>query len=103
MFKKLLDNVIKWMYEYEETSDQKAPEPVKFDASLRRQLLLNDYREVVTQLKEADTLAKLLEVRKHINQFQQNVIENKEYSWGKQYILDLHRMWKIKYYQWKKW
>lgn len=91
------------MYEYEETSDQKAPEPVQFDATLRRQLLLNDYREVVTQLKEADTLAKLLEVRKHINEFQHNVIENKEYNWGKQYILDLHRMWKIKYYQWKKW
>jgi len=91
------------MYEYEETSNEKAPEPVMFDASLRRQLLMNDYREVVVQIKEADTLAKLLEVKKAINEFQQNVIENKEYGWGKNYIVDLHRMWKIRYSQWKKW
>lgn len=91
------------MYEYEETSNEKVPEPVMFDASLRRQLLMNDYREVVAQIKEADTLAKLLEVKKVINEFQQNVIENKEYSWGKNYIVDLHRMWKIRYSQWKKW
>jgi predicted nucleotidyltransferase len=103
MFKKLLDNVIRWMYEYEATSDQKIDAPVQFDASLRRQLLMNDYREVVVQLKEADTLAKLLDVKKTINEFQQNVIENKEYSWGKNHIVDLHRMWKIKYSQWKKW
>ena len=91
------------MYEYEETSNEKAPEPVMFDASLRRQLLMNDYREVVVQIKEADTLAKLLDVKKAINEFQQNVIENKEYGWGKNYIVDLHRMWKIRYSQWKKW
>jgi len=91
------------MYEYEATSDQKIDAPVQFDASLRRQLLMNDYREVVVQLKEADTLAKLLDVKKTINEFQQNVIENKEYSWGKNHIVDLHRMWKIKYSQWKKW
>ena len=91
------------MYEYEATSNEKAPEPVMFDASLRRQLLMNDYREVVVQIKEADTLAKLLEVKKTINEFQQNVIENKEYSWGKNHIVDLHRMWKIKYNHWKKW
>ena len=103
MFKKLLDNVIRWMYEYEATSNEKAPEPVMFDASLRRQLLMNDYREVVVQIKEASTLARLLEVKKSINQFQQDVIENKEYSWGKNYIVDLHRMWKIRYNHWKKW
>ena len=91
------------MYENEATSDQKVDAPVQFDASLRRQLLMNDYREVVVQLKEADTLAKLLDVKKTINEFQQNVIENKEYSWGKNHIVDLHRMWKIKYSQWKKW
>ena len=91
------------MYEYEATSDQKVDAPVQFDASLRRQLLMNDYREVAVQIKEADTLAKLLEVKKAINEFQQNVIENKEYSWGKNHIVDLHRMWKIKYSQWKKW
>ncbi len=102
MFKKLLDNVIKWMYEYEETSDQTVKEPTQFDAALRRQLLMDDYRDIVTQLKEANSLAKLLEVRKHINQFRQDVLEGKEYTWGKQLLIDLHRMWKIKYHQWKK-
>lgn len=91
------------MYEYEATSDQKVVPPVQFDASLRRQLLMNDYREVVAQIKAADTLAKLLDAKKSMTEFQQNVIENQEYSWGKNYIVDLHRMWKIKYYHWKKW
>lgn len=98
MFKRLLDNVIKWMYKYKEPS----PSPVRYDTSLRRQLLINDYRELLVKIKQANTLVKLLEVRKDINEFQQNVIENKEYSWGKGFIVDLHRMWKIKYYHWKK-
>ncbi len=101
MFKKLLDDVIRWMYKHEESTGTPS-KPQTFEAGLRRQLITADYRELIEGLRHADTLAKLLEMRKRIQEFQRNVIENNEYSWGKQYILDLHRMWKIKYHSWKK-
>ena len=100
MFKKLLDDVIRWMYKHEESTDTTSPQTI--EVGLRRQLINADYRELVEDLRNANTLAKLLEVRKRIQEFQKNVIENNEYSWGKQYILDLYKMWKIKYHHWKK-
>jgi hypothetical protein len=101
MFKKLLDDVIRWMYKHEESTD--TPSKLhQFEVGLRRQLLTNDLKEIVEDLRHANTLAKLLEMRKRIQEFQQNVIESNEYTWGKQHILDLYKVWKIKYHQWKK-
>ncbi len=101
MFKKLLDDVIRWMYKHEESTDIPS-KPQPFEVGLRRQLISDDYRELVEDLRQANTLAKLLEMRKRIQEFQKNVIESNEYSWGKQHILDLYKIWKIKYHQWKK-
>ena len=101
MFKKLLDDVIRWMYKHEESTDTPST-PQAFEVGLRRQLINAEYRELVDDLRQANTLAKLLEMKKRIQEFQTNIIENQEYTWGKQYILDLHRMWKIKYHSWKK-
>ena len=100
MFKKLLDDVIRWMYKHEESTE--TPSPQTIEVGLRRKLISDDYREIAEDLRQANTLAKLLEMRKRIQEFQKNIIENSDYTWGKQYILDLHRMWKIKYHTWKK-
>jgi hypothetical protein len=101
MFKKLLDDVIRWMYKHEESTDTPST-PQTIEVGLRRKLISDEYREIAEDLRQANTLAKLLEMRKRIQEFQKNVIENSDYTWGKQYILDLHRMWKIKYHTWKK-
>jgi hypothetical protein len=101
MFKKLLDDVIRWMYKHEESTETPS-KPHGFEIGIRRQLINDDYRELVEDLRQANTLAKLLEMRKRIQEFQKNVIESNEYSWGKQHILDLYKIWKIKYHQWKK-
>lgn len=103
MMKKLLDNVMGWFNK--STSKDTVTStiaPVRFEASLRRQLLVTEYAELIAELKSADNLMQLLDIRKKIQQFQQLVLDNHEYSWGKQYIIDLHRIWKIKYTRWKR-
>lgn len=101
MFKKLLDDVIRWMYKHEESTETTSA-PQTIEVGLRRKLISDEYRDIIEDLRQANTLAKLLEMRKRIQEFQNNVIESNEYSWGKQYILDLYKMWKIKYHHWKK-
>lgn len=102
MMKKLLDNVMRWLGKPTTQETVHVVPVVGFDASLRRQLLISEYTELVVELKNANNLIQLLDIKKRIQQFQKTVLDNQEYSWGKQYIIDLHRIWKIRYTRWKR-
>jgi hypothetical protein len=58
--------------------------------------------EIYYQTREAKNLTQLLHCRKLIRDFQQGVIDVQEESWARQYLMDLHRVWRIKYNLWKR-
>jgi hypothetical protein len=96
MFKKLLDDVRNFF----STDDRTVKEG--YEQALRKQLIIDEYKVLHEELRQAVTLGQLLELRKTIREFQQDIIENQNYSWGKIYITDLNNLWKQRYVQWKK-
>ena len=96
MFKKLLDDVRNFF-----STDKRIVEQ-GYEQALRKQLIIDEYKVLHEELKHAETLGQLLELRKTIREFQQDIIENQNYGWGKVYIEDLNKLWKQRYVQWKK-
>jgi hypothetical protein len=96
MFKKLLDDVRDFF------STDKRTTKEGYEQALRKQLIIDEYKVLHEELRQAITLGQLLELRKTIREFQQDIIENQNYSWGKAYITDLNNLWKQRYVQWKK-
>jgi hypothetical protein len=73
-----------------------------YEVSLRRQCILDEYKDIYVQTREAKNLTELLHTRKLIRDFQQGIIDVKEESWARQYLMDLTRVWRIKYNLWKR-
>jgi hypothetical protein len=73
-----------------------------YETSLRRQCILDEYKDIYVQAREAQTLTQLLHARKLIRDFQQAAIDVKEESWTRPYLMDLNRVWRIKYNLWKR-
>jgi uncharacterized protein YggL (DUF469 family) len=96
MFKKLLDDVRNF-FGTEKRTDERG-----YEQALRKKLIIDEYKVLHEELKHATTLGQLLELRKTIREFQQDIIENQNYVWGKIYIEDLNNLWKQRYTQWKK-
>ena len=96
MFKKLLDDVRNFFGTKERTGK------IGYEQAIRKQLIIDEYKVLHEELRHATTLGQLLELRKAIREFQQDIIENQNYNWGKIYILDLNNLWKQRYTQWKK-
>jgi hypothetical protein len=96
MFKKLLDDVRNF-FSTDNRTDERG-----YEQALRKQLIIDEYKVLHEELRQAVTLGQLLELRKTIREFQQDIIENQNYNWGKIYITDLNNLWKQRYTQWKK-
>lgn len=96
MFKKLLDDVRNFFGTEQRTAE------LGYEQALRKQLIIDEYKGIHEELKHATTLGQLLELRKTIREFQQDIIENNNYNWGKIYVEDLNNLWKQRYSQWKK-
>ena len=73
-----------------------------YEVSLRRQCILDEYKDIYVQTREAKNLTELLQTRKLIRDFQQGVLDVQEESWARQYLMDLNRVWRIKYNLWKR-
>lgn len=91
MYKKILGKIRELFFKEE-----------RYDTSLRRQCILDEYRDIYVQTREAKNLTELLHCRKLIRDFQQGAIDVSEESWARQYLMDLNRVWRIKYNLWKK-
>ena len=91
MYKKILGQIRKLFFKEE-----------RYDTSLRRQCILEEYKLIFEQVRSSDDLTKLLASRKLIRDFQQGVIDVQEESWTRPYLTDLHRVWTIKYRYWKR-
>ena len=91
MYKKILGQIRKLFFKEQ-----------GYETSLRRQCILDEYKDIYTQTREAQNLTQLLHCRKLIRDFQQGVIDVQEESWARQYLIDLNRVWRIKYNLWKR-
>lgn len=91
MYKKILGKIRELFFKEE-----------RYDTSLRRQCILEEYKDIFTKIRESNDLTKLLESRKLIREFQQGAIDVGEEQWARQYLMDLHRVWTIKYKYWKR-
>jgi len=91
MYKKILGKIRELFFKEE-----------RYDTSLRRQCILEEYKLIFGQVRDANDLTKLLETRKLIRDFQQGAIDVGEEQWTRQYLMDLHRAWNIKYRYWKR-
>ena len=91
MYKKILGQIRNLFFKEE-----------RYDTSLRRQCILEEYKLIFEQVRNSDDLTKLLASRKLIRDFQQGAIDVKEESWTRPYLMDLHRAWNIKYRYWKR-
>jgi hypothetical protein len=94
MFKRLLDNVRKIFSQRSEVTG--------YEQAFRKQLIIEEYKTIHESLRKAKNLGQLLQLRKDIREFQQDVIENYDYSWAKPYLEDLNKLWKHQYRTWKK-
>lgn len=91
MYKKILGQIRKLFFKEQ-----------NYETSLRRQCILEEYKIIFEQVRNANDLTKLLEARKLIRDFQQGAIDVQEESWTRPYLKDLHRVWTIKYRYWKR-
>ena len=91
MYKKILGQIRKLFFKEQ-----------GYETSLRRQCILDEYKDIYVQTREANNLTELLDCRKLIRSFQQGVIDVQEESWARQYLMDLNRVWRIKYNLWKR-
>jgi hypothetical protein len=91
MYKKILGKIRELFFKEE-----------RYDTSLRRQCIIEEYKDIFTKIRESNDLTKLLESRKLIRDFQQGTIDVGEEQWSRQYLMDLHRVWTIKYKYWKR-
>lgn len=66
-----------------------------------KELMINEYKSVLYDLQQAHNLQLLMEVRKRIRNFQQLLIESKLQLWGRNYIIDLNKLWNAKFKYWK--
>lgn len=89
MFKKLTDAIRTWFRE--------PSRPVV----LTRDDLYAMYRRVHDVVRKAETLMEMLEARDQIRAFQQAVIQNQHEIWGRPYVVELHRVLRLKYSRWK--
>jgi hypothetical protein len=96
MFKKLLDDVRNFF------STGKRTDEGGYEQALRKQLIIDEYKVLHEELRHAETLGQLLELRKAIREFQQDIIENNDFYWAKIYTENLNKLWKQRYTQWKK-
>jgi 3-methyladenine DNA glycosylase Tag len=62
----------------------------------------NRYHKIFSVINNANSLAKLLSVRKEIRSFQQYLIENHEEYWGRNLIIGLNKFWVSRYEYWKR-
>jgi hypothetical protein len=74
----------------------------RYDTSLRRQCILEEYKDIYVKTRESNTLTDLLHSKKLIKDFQLAVVDMKEESWARPYLVDLTRVWKVKYNIWKR-
>jgi len=91
MYKKILGQIRELFFKEE-----------RYDTSLRRQCIIEEYKDIFTKIRESNDLTKLLESRKLIRDFHQGTIDVGEERWARQYLMDLHRVWTIKYKYWKR-
>ena len=91
MYKKILGKIRQLFFKEE-----------NYETSLRRQCILDEYKDIYVKTREAKNLTELLEARKLIRSFQQGIIDVNEESWSRQYMMDLTRVWRIKYNLWKR-
>jgi len=91
MYKKILGKIRELFFKEE-----------RYDTSFRRQCILEEYKLIFEQVRNSEDLTKLLASRKLIRDFQQGIIDIEEESWARQYLMDLHRVWTIKYKYWKR-
>ena len=94
MFKRLLDNVRKIFSQRSEVTG--------YEQAFRKQLIIEEYKTIHESLRKAVNLGQLMQLRKDMREFQQDVIENHDYSWAKVYLEDLNKLWKHQYRTWKK-
>ncbi len=66
-----------------------------------KELMINEYKSVLYDLQQAHNLQLLMEVRRRIRNFQQLLIESKLQLWGRNYIIDLNKLWNVKFKYWK--
>jgi hypothetical protein len=66
-----------------------------------KELILNEYKSVFYAIHHAHNLNQLLAARDRLRKFQQLLIENHLHYWGKHYIIDLTKLWNVKYEYWK--
>lgn len=67
-----------------------------------RTTAMNRYHKLFSVVNNADSLAKLLSVRKEIRSFQQYLIENHEEYWGRNLVVGLNKCWVSRYEYWKR-
>lgn len=91
MYKKILGKIRQLFFKEE-----------NYETSLRRQCILNEYKDIYVKTREASNLTELLHARQLIRDFQQGIIDVNEEPWSRQYMMDLTRVWRIKYNLWKR-
>lgn len=90
MFKKIWDNIRDWF------GDTRVKEIAEVRAFAKA-----EYHRLAVMVRSANSLAKLLVVRKEIREFQQYLITNQEEYWGRTLVIDLNKFWTAKYEYWK--
>lgn len=73
-----------------------------YETSLRRQCILDEYKDIYVKTRESNSLTDLLYSKKLIRDFQLSIVDMKEEPWARPYVMDLTRVWKIKYNLWKR-
>ena len=89
MFKALWNRIRNWI----ETNDT--------SEVVYKEFVLNEYKSVLYAIHRADNLNALLAARDRLRDFQQLLIENRVQYWGRQYVIDLTKLWNAKYKYWK--
>lgn len=72
-----------------------------YGTTLRREVLLFQYDEILRDLKKSTTLLELVSLKKRIQEFKQTTIEHHDEIWARQYVTVLVRVWNAKYRSWK--
>ena len=67
-----------------------------------RTTAMDDYRQIVKDIQNATSLSQLLLARQNIRKLQQYIINNGEEVWGRPFIIDLNKRWKVMYQFWKR-